>query len=180
MRWFGPSRAELRAEAAMWRRRRDVAQAQRDDAHVQIRQFRTARGVLRTELSEARRRVEHLETELRKVRIQLQLAAEPEQTGCTKVRLHFKAEAEAWRDRIAQTTRSSVDDLRVYVCKTCPRSPVTSGHYWHVGHADPEVKAASLRQWRADRRKAAAEGRTVGQLVDPAVMARLRTMGAER
>jgi hypothetical protein len=98
--------------------------------------------------------------------------------GCGKVRLHWRPEADRWADEIARGTGQPREVLEVYQCKACPRSPVTIQRYWHVGHPldeDGRAAKAAAKRVRADVRSGAvADGRTVGQMVSPAVMAKLR------
>ncbi len=164
----------------MWRRRRGREAEEKRAAHGRVGAVRVELGQVRHALSIERGRVEHLENELRKARARLALAAEPARTECAKVRLHFKAEAERWREQIAADTDSPVEDLSVYDCRVCPRSPVTMRRYWHVGHDDPEAKAETMARKDDARRAAASEGRLIAQRLGSDVAAKLREIGRER
>lgn len=177
---FGPTRKELRAEVETWKARRETEAGEKRAAHTRLAAVRMELGQTRHALSLARGQVQSLEGQLRRALVRAELAMEPAQGECVKVRLHHKADAELWREKIAATTKSAVGDLAVYECKTCPRSPVTLHRYWHVGHVDPEAKADSMMRWRAGRRQAVRENRTVGQRIDPAVMEKLRAIGGDR
>lgn len=171
-RWLGPSRRELRELAETWERRCAVAQGQTREAHVALREARVRGG-------EQKHRAEVAEARLRSAQQRLELAAEPVQRpGCGKVRLHRRAEADEWREQIEQRT-GKADGLAVYSCKVCPRSPVTMKRYFHVGHPHgaEEAKQASKAEHFRAQAVAEREGLTIGQRVDPRVMAKLRGMG---
>jgi hypothetical protein len=177
-RWFGPRRAELRAEVELWRQRCERKDRAERDAHRRIAELRREVGPLRAE-------VHNLSERLRVTRQKLALAVEPEQRdGCRKVRLHYRDEALLWAAQIEQKTGGQVGDLHVYRCKICPRSPVTMQRYWHAGHPETEegqaAKQASMDRTRAERASATRAGLTVAQRVDPRVMERLKRIGGER
>lgn len=170
--WFGPNRAELRAEVETWKRRCVMSNNDRDVAQRRARECQRKEGLLRGEIN-------NLEARLRSAEQRLRLTAEPERrAGCTKVRLHHRGDAEAWAERIIADTGGTPGELKVYPCRTCPRSPVTGQRYWHAGHAlDGQGRVAKehAAQRRAEQIISAKRGGlTIGQRVDPSVVARLR------
>ena len=177
-RWFGPRRAELRAEVELWRQRCERKNAEVHEAHRLIKK-------LRGEIGTMRGQVHDLGAQLRVARQKLALDVEPERRDeCRKVRLHYRDEALLWAAQIEQKTGGQVGDLHVYRCKICPRSPVTMQRYWHAGHPETEegqaAKQASMDRTRAERVSATRAGLTVAQRVDPRVMERLKRIGGER
>lgn len=55
-----------------------------------------------------------------------------------------------------------------------PRHPATTERFWHVGNKDPQLKAASRAE--AGENTGELTTRTIGQMVSPEVMARLRSV----
>jgi len=171
-RWLGSSRAELRAEAEVWRRRCERKDVELREAHARAKEHRRMAG-------EHRARVNELVEQLANAKQKLALAGEPA-GGCGKVRLHRRADAEEWAELIVQRTNGPSNAMTAYQCRSCPRSPVTLSRYWHVGHpGTPEAQA--VRRETKDRRKQAEaaanrNGLMIGQQIDPSVMAKLREL----
>jgi hypothetical protein len=162
---MGPTRADLAAEAALWRARCDRSNAERDASRARAVQAGK-------DLRAAQRKIDTL----------LALAKEPDRVnGCSKVRFHRQQEAEDWAAAVASRTGEPVETYETYPCKACPRSPVTVERYWHVGHRPTdEARAAQVAgelRRRAEIIDARRGGRLLEQRVDPTVLARLRELG---
>lgn len=179
----GPTRADLRAEVDAWRGRADRQSEQVRQAH---RERKAQRAELNAQLTTERDRVRQLKARLRRAEQALALtAAEPERGECTKVRFHHRGGAETWALQILADTEGVPGSMKAYQCREgCPRSPVTMQRYWHVGHQDtPEAQLAKeAARARREQRYVAArrDGRTLGQQIDPRVMARMRQMTGGR
>jgi hypothetical protein len=170
---LGPTRAELIAEAELWKARAGYSDAHTREAHVRAKaaEKRARRAEIRAGGAEERIRV-LLDESLN----------EPGKVeACSKVRFHHKPEADAWADRIAKISGEAREVFDVYGCKFCPRSPVTHRRYLHVGHGWSKQAQASRETAQHDRAMqrstAQREGKLIEQRIDPRVMARLRDLG---
>jgi hypothetical protein len=172
-RWLrlGPSRAELVAEAELWKARNERKEAERNAAHVRAKA--------------AERQLRAAEAAIERLRAIVDAGFdEPgRETGCTKARFHRQSEAEDWAVQIAEARDEAGDAYEAYPCKVCPRSPVTMQRYWHAGHRvrgqSAIAKATSLRRRKEQETAARRAGQLVGQLVDPTVLAKLRKLREE-
>lgn len=177
IRWWA-SRAELRGEAERWRERCEKSNAEKQRVHGRLK---AQRKELNSLVHEQRCRADRAEARLARAMARLAtMATEPARAeGCSKVRLHHRSEADSWAEQIANGTGSRVEDLEVYQCRSCPRSPVTMGRYWHVGHSLSGVAARveSKERYAAAQGRARAAGTQIAQRVDPQVLARLKEMG---
>jgi hypothetical protein len=105
------------------------------------------------------------------------LLVEPSPNGdCIKTRLHTKQEGLDFAETLAERMGMKPADFGVYKCQRCPRHPATTERFWHVGNKDPQLKAASQAGAGLEHRQAHCDGRTIGQMVSPEVMARLRSV----
>lgn len=192
---LGPSRAELRAESAMWQARSARAEAELRNAHarakaaekaLRLKTHDDAMWQARYERAKAQRdRVEaelgKAHARLRRIRNDLhgQLVEPARVDGCAKIRFHEDTDAARFAAKLAATTGEELEAYVAYQCRICPRSPVTVSRFWHVGHREPGAaglaKEARLLQISQRRAAAGREGRLLSQRVDPAVLARLRS-----
>jgi len=189
-RWLrlGPTRAELRDETTLWKARAAHAEQEEKEAHA-LRKQRGRDAQERIEQADRRRREaeQHAKQQVeqayalvyqirREVHGQLN---EPDRVdGCSKVRFHREPEAAEWGRHIASRCGENPDVYYAYECRTCPRSPLTMGKYWHAAHdgtAAAEAERAASMQRREDQRRAASRaGRLLKQRVDPRILAQLR------
>lgn len=105
------------------------------------------------------------------------LLVEPSPSGdCIKTRLHTKQEGLDFAETLAERMGMKPTDFGVYKCQRCPRHPATTERFWHVGNKDPQLKTASRAEAGREYWRAHDDGRTIGQMVSPEVMARLRSV----
>ena len=171
-RWLrlGPTRADLVAEAQLWKTRSRRSDAEGRAAHVRAK---TAEKSLRAAEAGIEALLALLDAGLEEPR---------REDGCSKVRFHRQQEADDWAVAIAEASGEGVEAFNSYQCKVCPRSPVTIQRYWHAGHANGDSQTAkAARQKRRAERAALArrDGNLISQRVDPAVLDRLRRLGRE-
>jgi hypothetical protein len=155
--WFRrrPTRADLVAEIELWKSR---CQRNEQRLHEAYARAKTAEKLLRQFRREVYDRLD-----------------EPARVdGCIKVRFHRRPEAADWAVAVANGCNEDPADYNTYQCKICPRSPVTTARYWHVGHDSKQAKAAATAARRAQEAAARRGGRQLDQRIDPTVLARLR------
>jgi hypothetical protein len=180
-RWLGlgPGRAELAAEAELWRTRCERASEQNRQEGVRAK---AAERQVRALGEEMERQARKLQAEIRRLTevIEQRLAEPGPGEGCTKIRFHREPEAADFLTQLAGQTRSDPDVYRVYRCRLCPRSPVTMTSYFHVSHrntsAGRQTKQDSKEQWKQREVDARKRGTLLSQRVSPADLARLRAM----
>jgi hypothetical protein len=159
---LGPSRAELRAEIALWRERREREAEEKRAAYARAKDAERVN-------SELRHRITNL--------IQAKLNEPDRAEGCGKVRFHREDEARDFAQDLATRTGQPLEVFNIYGCRICPKSPATIRRYLHVGHRGSEyaqtVKVESKRSAGARQAAARRDGVTVAQRVDPRVVAEL-------
>lgn len=172
-----PSRAQLIAEAQLWKNRQAETEKSRHQAYARAEYSRSRLLAVEALLRDSESRLREL------VRDVLDGAYnEPGRVeGCIKVRFHFEQEAADWGATIARRYGEAPDAYEAYPCKVCPRSPVTTARFWHAGHPEKSAgltaKVARERADRARRAEAGRDGRLLSQRVDPLVLAQLRKIG---
>jgi hypothetical protein len=181
-RWLrlGPTRAELIAEAELWKARNGRKEQLLKEAFARAK---TAEKGLRAAGVE-QGRVEELTARVAALTALVDAGlGEPERReDCSKVRFHRQEEAEDWAATIGEATGEGAEALNAYQCKVCPRSPVTMRRYWHAGHADGGSSAAKAARHRSRQIRAAEarrDGNLLAQRVDPSVLDRIRKMAEE-
>ncbi len=169
---MGPTRAELVAEAELWRARCERKDGEKYEAHARAK-------AAEKDLRQAEARIREMQSRLNAV-VNAGLNEPGRVEGCAKVRFHWQPEAAEWVAIIVQRTGGVADALNTYQCNVCPRSPVTVQRYWHVGHLGTKeaqaAKAAGVRRRNAQEAAARRDGKLLEQRVDPAVLAQLRKL----
>ncbi len=129
-------------DSRMWRRRRAAAERQRDEVTDLRKSERAAHSQRKVELHNALDQIESLQLKLARVATH---RAAGEDQGCGKVRLYSRGQADEFIRSLASDTNQPTDWFTAYLCKVCPRQPVGTSRFWHVGHIDPEERTSGTQ-----------------------------------
>lgn len=151
-------------KGVVWRPWREVARLRGE-----IEQARSELRELRRDLAQAERQIEHRQNLINEL-----LEPEGGEDGCVKIRLANKEEALAFAARLERRNGAPAGTLMVYRCRHCPRHPVHQTRYFHVAHDNENKRGQGSQQYAQTRPKA---GPTIGQRVDPTVLAKLKRPG---
>jgi hypothetical protein len=177
-RRLGPSRAVLRSDIGDLSAEIATLEARLAERAVlvgaldqRLARSNAERDELRLRAKAAEKQVSHIQ---REVINKFSLGEPGPSENCTKIRLHTQAEALMFAKHLADEIGTDPTVFGVYRCKTCPRHPATTDRFWHIGNIDQKSKETDFerrgrQQWMAKR-----DGRTIGQMVTPEVMTRLR------
>lgn len=178
MRWralrellrLGPSRDDLHAELERLHAEVETCRerADRADARAVV-----ADGKARTHQSRLDKALDEMA-----VRLPDLLREPPQVEGCAKTRFHNRDEVLAYIDTVAGRLEVDPQVYRAYQCKKCPRHEALATWFWHFSHdtttaAGQAAKMASAASRTRRGEDAAANGRRLGDRINPTIMAQL-------
>lgn len=157
-------------EVALARERQANAEEARNVAQAELKRQRAEAN---TQTSLLRDQITSLETRLTRAYAHIHSTEPGPVDGCTKVRLRDRDEAWEFARRVAEDTGQRLELFNVYPCDICPRQPVGTSRFLHITSKETDQERLEARARSGGERKR--NGTTLGDRLDPAVLAKLKS-----